>query len=364
MAHRALVTALVLLLLPCATASPSPAAVHPPAPTARQLAGQRIVYSYDGLTPPASLLQAIREGRAAGVIFFGGNISGAAQISAVVADLREAQRQSPVRAPLLLMADQEGGLVRRLPGAPELSARQVGEAADPSAAATEAGAGAGENLAGVGMNVNLAPVLDVYDTPDNFIDHHQRSYSSSPATVAALGHAFVSAQQQHRVAATAKHFPGLGTARTEENTDARPVTLPVPLPRLRAVDEAPYAAAVAAGVDLVMLSWAVYPALDPDRPAGLSPAVVRGELRGRLGYHGVTITDALEAGALTPYGTTAQRAVAAAEAGVDLLLCSGDTPQGEAAADALATALTTRRLDPAGFTAAVGRITALRTRLR
>lgn len=113
-----------------------------------------------------------------------------------------------------------------------------------------------------------------------------------------------------------------------------------------------------------MVSWAVYPALDPDHPAGLSPTVVGGELRDRLGFHGVTVTDALEAGALHPYGTTGQRAVSAALAGMDLLLCSAQNPtQGQDATTALADALTTGRLDRADFTAAITRITNLRAGL-
>ena len=83
------------------------------------------------------------------------------------------------------------------------------------------------------------------------------------------------------------------------------MTLPVPLATLQAVDEAPYPAAIAAGAKLVMLSWAVYPALDASAPAGLSSAAVQGELRGQHGFTGVTITDALEAGALAAYGTPA-----------------------------------------------------------
>ena len=120
------------------------------------------------------------------------------------------------------------------------------------------------------MNVNLAPVLDVYRAPGDFTDQYQRSYSSSAATVAACGKAFITAQQQAGVAATAKHFPGLGAATATQNTDNGPVTLSVSLAGLRAIDEAPYPAAIAAGVKLVMASWAVYPALDARRPAGLS----------------------------------------------------------------------------------------------
>ncbi|MFC9325150.1 glycoside hydrolase family 3 N-terminal domain-containing protein [Kitasatospora sp. NPDC057015] len=333
-------------------------------PTPAQLAGRRVIYSYQGLTPPPTLLADIRAGRAAGVIFFGENVSGPEQLRSVVRQLNEAQQQSPVHVPLLLMTDQEGGLVRRLPGAPELSARKIGQAADPLAAATAAGTGAGENLAGVGLNVNLAPVLDVYEVPGNFADHFERSFSSDPAVVARLGTAFITAQQRTGVAATAKHFPGLGTAPTAANTDTGPVVLPAGPGRLRDVDEAPYPDAIAAGVGLVMLSWAVYPALDPDHPAGLSTTVVEQELRDRLGFEGVTITDALEAGALQAVGGTGQRAVAAALAGMDLLLCSArDTAQGEQATAALADALSTGVLDREAFTAAADRVTALRAGL-
>src|SRR5205814_3124511 len=98
------------------------------------------------------------------------------QIASVIQQLRQAQQQSPVQSPLLLMTDQEGGLVRRLPGEPVLSEKQIGESSSPAAAASSAGTGAGQNLAGVGMNVNLAPVLDVFYKSGNFIDQFQRSY--------------------------------------------------------------------------------------------------------------------------------------------------------------------------------------------
>ena len=137
-----------------------------------------MIYSYRGLTPPAGLLDLIRHGEAAGVIFFGGNISSETQIASVIGQLVQAQQQSPVAAPLLLMTDQEGGLVRRLPGAPVMSEKQIGQSANPAAAASQAGTGAGQNLAGVGMNVNLAPVLDVYRAPGDFDDQFGRRQES------------------------------------------------------------------------------------------------------------------------------------------------------------------------------------------
>jgi beta-N-acetylhexosaminidase len=113
-----------------------------------------------------------------------------------------------------------------------------------------------------------------------------------------------------------------------------------------------------------MLSWAVYPALDRSRPAGLSPTIIGPELRGRNGFTGVTITDALEAGALAAFGSTGQRAVTAAAAGMDLILCSArDLTQAETATSALASALGNGQLDPTAFDDAVNRVTALRSGL-
>ena len=332
--------------------------------SSQQLAGQRVIFSYSGLTVPSALLTQISAGEAAGVIFFGGNISNDAQIASVIAQLVAAQQQSPVSSPLLLMTDQEGGEVRRLPGAPVQSEKQIGASSNPTAAASAAGTGAGQNLAGVGMNVNLAPVLDVYYKSGNFIDQYQRSYSSNAQVVTACGQAFITAQQQAGVAATAKHFPGLGSATKSQNTDTGPVTLNVSLSGLRAKDEVPYPAAIAAGVELIMASWAIYPALDATYPAGLSSAAIQGELRGRLGYQGVTITDAIEAGALTAFGSYGQRAVLAAEAGMDLLLCSAQDPaEGQAVVTALAGALDSGQLDATAFDAAVNRVTTLRNGL-
>jgi beta-N-acetylhexosaminidase len=368
--HKAALTGVIAATVLPATggtalaASRRPGAATATTLTPQQLAGQRVIYSYPGLTPPQSLIYDIQAGQAAGVIFFGENISSTGQIAGVVSQLRQAQAQSPIQQPLLLMTDQEGGLVRRLPGAPTLSEKQIGSSANPVAAASDAGTGAGQNLASVGMNVNLAPVLDVYYKSGNFIDQYQRSYSNNAATCASCGQAFITAQQATGVAATAKHFPGLGSATKNQNTDTGPVTLTVTLSKLHSVDEVPYPSAVAAGVKLVMVSWATYPALDASHPAGLSATIVSNELRGRNGFTGVTITDALEAGALNAFGSTGQRAVAAAAAGMDLILCSArDTSQGEAATTALATAYTNGQLDQAAFNTAVNRISALRASL-
>ena len=330
-----------------------------------QLAGQRVIYSFSGTTVPSSLLTLIREGEVAGVIFFADNITSISQLDADAKELDAAQQESPVHLPLLLMTDQEGGEVRRIAGGnPTESEFDIGESSNPAAAAATAGTGAAQTLSDAGLNVNLAPVLDVYAVPGDFIDAFHRSYSNDPQIVSTAGAAFITAQQKGGVAATAKHFPGLGTASTNEDTDNVPVTLNQPLSQLRSVDELPYRSAISVGVDLIMVSWAVYPALDANRPAGLSSTIVQGELRQRLGYTGVTITDALEAGALKAYGGAGQRAVDAASAGMDLLLCSsGSVSQGEEATKALAAALQGGQLTSSSFNAAVSRINALRSKL-
>lgn len=334
--------------------------------SAQQLAGQRVIYAYAGLKPPASLLSAIRAGEAGGVIFFAPNVSSVSQLRGVIAQLQRASLASPVHTRLLMLTDQEGGEVRRLPGPPALSEKQIGQSANGASLAAAAGAGAGVNLRGTGVNVNLAPVLDVYRQTKNFIDEFQRSYSSNPATVARLGKAFISAQQGKGVAATAKHFPGLGTAGRSQNTDLRPVKLNASLATLRTVDEAPFKSAIAAGVKLVMTSWATYPALDASRPAGLSSKVIGGELRGRLGFNGVTITDGIDAGSLTPFGSLPRRAVLAAAAGADLILCAATNPNdntpaiGITARNAIASAMGAHQLSASAARQAAARILALR----
>ena len=193
-----------------------------------------------------------------------------------------------------------------------------------------------------------------------------RPYSNNPGTVARLGASFIAAQQRTGVVATAKHFPGLGAAAQAQNTDLGPVTLNASLPELRAVDEAPYRAAIAAGVKLVMTSWARYPALDARLPAGLSRAVISQELHRRLGYRGVTITDGIDARAITPFGDLARRGVLAAGAGADLILCAAtqvnrNTPAlGITVLQAITSALRHHQLSPADAERAASRVLALR----
>jgi beta-N-acetylhexosaminidase len=333
-----------------------------------QMAGQRVIYSYDGLSVPASLLRQIRHGDAGGVIFFSGNISSQAQFRGVIAQLEKANAAAtnPARSyPLMLMADQEGGLVRRLSWAgPDQSEAQIGAAKDPVTAAALAGTQAAAGLRAVGMNVNLAPVLDVYRQPGDFDDQYERSYSMNPLTVSEAGAAFVTAQQDGGVAATVKHFPGLGDARAAQDTDNSPVRINLSARTLRDVDELPYEAAIKAGAKLAMVSWANYPALDPRLPAGLSPTIIQGQLQERLGFTGVTITDALGAGALRAYGTLQNRTMLAGRAGMDALLCTatGAVP-GWKCVDGLHDGYTDGALPQTAFKAQLAQLLELRASL-
>lgn len=361
----ALVPALVAMLLGMGTAHAS-AATAVDKLSLEQLAGQRAIYSYSGKLPPPQLYEKIRAGQVGGIILFGPNISGREQIRAVITSFQRARLRAHLpreirRLPLLIMTDQEGGIVKRLPGPPEQSERQIGKTGSASLAFS-AGRGAGVNLLDAGVNVNLAPVLGILRPGGGFLAKFDRLYSPKPHVVATLASAFVRGSQGAGVAATSKHFPGLGAA--IDDTDSGPVTLDLSKATLHAVDEAPYPAAIRAGTRLVMVGHAIYPALDPGRPASLSKRVVGGELRRRLGFEGVTITDALEAGALDAFGNIPERGVKAALAGEDLLLYSAkEVNEGVAGVAALRGALKSGRLDVDAFKRSLVRVLRLRADL-
>ena len=324
----------------------------------RQLAGQRIVCGFAGRQAPSGLLQAIRAGEIGGVILFSRNISGRAQVRSLTSALEGSERPPSLRQPLIVSVDQEGGQVKRLPGPPKFSAAQMGSRG--AKVSKRQGAATGRSLAGVGINVDLAPVLDVA-RPRGFIADQRRGFAAKPGRVRATGVAFARGLQTRGVAATAKHFPGLGS--TAANTDLRPARIPLKAAALRRVDEAPYRAFSAAGGKLVMISSARYPALGAGKlPASQSRAIATDELRGRIGFQGVTISDSLEAPGATSGAGPAKVALRAARAGTDLLLyvhCDA----GAKAAAILANAITAGTLDRAEFERSVDRVLAMRASL-
>jgi beta-N-acetylhexosaminidase len=326
--------------------------------TTRQLAGQRIVCGFDGRTAPASLLGAISAGEIGGVILFEDNVRSRAQVARLSAAIQATDRPPALRPPVLISVDQEGGQVKRLPGPPKFSAEEMG-ARGPKAARAQ-GSTTGSSLKSAGINVDLAPVLDVA-RPSGFIAEQDRGFSSKAGGVSRSGVAFAEGLQRAGVAATAKHFPGLGS--TSANTDLRPATIRRSAAKLRRIDEAPYARYISAGGKLVMISSARYPALGGGGlPASQSRAIATDELRSRLGFEGVSITDSLEAPGARVGASAATVATRAAAAGSDILLyvhCDA----GIRAAAALREGLENGTLNRAEFERSVDRVLALRSTL-
>jgi beta-N-acetylhexosaminidase len=323
---------------------------------ADRLAGQRLVAGLGDNEVAPRLRQAIRAGRIAGVVLFAANFPTRAAGRELIAELQAIRRPPALRDPLLIMVDQEGGLVKRVGGAPTASARQMGNRG--AAFSRAQGRRTAANLRDLGVNVDLAPVLDVA-RPGGTIAATERGFGATAAKVEATAIPFAEALAAGGVAATAKHFPGFGAA--GENTDFAVEEIALSKAKLRAVDEAPFAAFAEAGGDLVMLSTAIYPAFS-DKPAAFARPIATAELRGRLGFEGVSVTDALGTVAVRDFGGPAKAGLAAARAGTDLLLFN-DLPQAEAAWRALTAKLRTHKLPRAPFEQSVQRVLDLRARL-
>jgi beta-N-acetylhexosaminidase len=349
----AVLAAAVIALLVTLT-SGGPPVPKGPLLTPAQLIGQRMVFAYDGTRPPAALERRIRRGQAAGVILFARNLGSKAQLRGTLARLQRIPQPKGLDAPLLVLVDQEGGPVRRLPGAPERSAG----ATTTERQARAAGRGAGRNLRAAGANVDLAPVVDVA-RPGSALEKERRTYGRDTARVQRLAGAFAAGLGDKHVAATYTHFPGFGAATV--NTDDAPARIDRRLAELRRVDLRPYEHPPDA-VKLVMLSTAVYPARDP-RPATFSRRWATGELRDRLKFTGVSITDDLQTPAVRRFGTPAQLAYFTVRAGVDLPLFAQDYATGDGAADGLVRALRQGRLDEDELRVSAARVLALRRSL-
>ena len=215
---------------------------------ASKLAGERVVVGFPGTRIPAPVKRMIRAGRIAGVILFSGNLPSRSAGRRLIARLQHVPRASGVRDPLLVMIDQEGGLVKRIGGAPNASAAQMG-ARGPGFSRRQ-GRLTARNLRNLRVSVNLAPVFDVARPGSDTAATH-RGFGSSARRVRATAIPFAKAMQKGNVAATAKHFPGLGAAR--RNTDLAVQRIRLSKRRLRRVDELPYRRFVAARGAMVML---------------------------------------------------------------------------------------------------------------
>jgi beta-N-acetylhexosaminidase len=326
--------------------------VPPPPLTLRQAIGQHMVFAYSGARPPAALKRRIARGEAAGVILFARNIRSVEHLHRQMTALQRIKRSVSPELPLLIMVDQEGGAVRRIQGPPAHDA-----AGTPSArAAFRNGSAAGNLLRHAGVNVDLAPVVDVA-RPGSALEAERRTYGRDVATVTKRSGWFAGGLRATGVNPVYKHFPGFGAA--TGNTDNGEVRIDLPLSELRAVDEQPYARE---DPEAVMLSTAIYPRVDP-RPAAFSKRWVTDELRGRLKFGGVALTDDLQAPAVAQYGAPAQLAFFALRAGVDLPLFAKDYKTGARAAEGLERAVRSGALKRADLDAGVRRVKAWRLQI-
>lgn len=327
-------------------------------PTLAQLVGQRLVVAFSGTHADANLLTRIKAGHVGGVILFGANVKSPAQLTALDASL-QAAAQAGGQPRLIIATDQEGGEVKRIPWAPPgRSAKQLG--ALPATASTRAGSLTAATLHADGVNVDLAPVADVPHGPADFIEQQQRAFSTDRFTVAMDAPAFAGGLESKGGWPTLKHFPGLGLATV--STDVALVRITAPAPTLMK-GLLPYAVAFRRNLDpLVMLSTAVYPALDW-RAAAWSPPIIHGLLRGSLGFSGATITDSLDSAAAVRHQTVAGVALRSAQAGSDLLLITGSESDSRTVYLSLRDAAASGALPMSQLMASYTRILALKSHL-
>jgi beta-N-acetylhexosaminidase len=292
----------------------------------RRQAGQLAIAGFAGHSVPADLVRLAKEFDLGGIILFARNVESPEQVAEVA---RQAQSLAK-ELPLWVSVDQEGGRVARLRSPftvwPPMST--LGRSGDERLAARFARSLAAE-LKAVGINLDYTPVLDILTNPKNPAIG-DRALAERPEEVARLGTAIIEALQGEGIAACGKHFPGHGDTSSDSHFEL-PLIEHSP-DRLDAVELVPFAAAIRAGVACIMTAHILAPALDEQNPGTLSPAIVEGLLKTKLGFGGAVMTDDIEMKAISARYTTAQATVRAIAAGCDVVLMCGASqePQFEA----------------------------------
>ena len=292
----------------------------------RKHAGQLAIAGFAGTTIPAELKSLAREFDLGGVIFFARNVESPEQ----VAELSRQAAELAGELPLWVSVDQEGGRVARLKAPftvwpPMLT---LGRSADEHLARRFAQALASE-LKAVGISLDYTPVLDIHTNPRNPVIG-DRALAETAEDVARLGRVVIETLQANGIAACGKHFPGHGDTSTDSHFE-----LPLiehPPDRIERVELVPFKAAVEAGVASIMTAHILIPALDPERPATLSPRVVDGMLKQPLGYDGLVLSDDLEMKAISGRYGMGEATIGAIAAGCDAVLMCGDDQDGQARA--------------------------------
>ena len=315
----------------------------------RDMVGQMFVVSVGGTEPDYYVEKMVRERNIGGVIFFGYNMESEEQVRSLTASLQQLSMRTEPAVPLFVAVDQEGGDIASAPWVtPRPAAAEVGGRGDPAEARAVA-EGIGDELLRAGVNTNFAPVVDTgFGAAIG-----NRSYGEDPELVSRMGAASVEGFERAGIVSAAKHFPNHGPA-VADSHEALPV-VDHDMETLQSYDLPPFRAAVEAGVPMMMAGHLLYPAVDAERPASLSPKWM-GILREVLGFDGVVVTDDLAMAGASGGGTPERAAVEAVGAGADLLVVSSPPQQQADAYDAVVAAVESGEIPEERVRASVRRL--------
>ncbi|WP_374661434.1 beta-N-acetylhexosaminidase [Inhella sp.] len=314
---------------------------------ARRLAAALVMIDIPGTTLGEPELALLRRYPLRAICLFRRNLSGLAGTRRLTAELHA------LLGPRGLVAiDQEGGAVSRATFVPVGPSGMALGAVGDAELAQQVGAATARSMAWLGVNWNFAPVLDVNNNPANPVIG-ERSFSDDPDEVARLAGAWMKGSLAEGVACCVKHFPGHGD--THEDSHHALPQVDKSLPELEALELRPFRRLNGCAPAL-MTAHIVYPQLDPERPATLSPFFLTELLRRRIGYQGVVITDALMMRAIADRWGHARAAVLALQAGADMVLAQGSLAEQEGAIEAVTDALLDGRLDAEALQLAANRV--------
>ncbi len=284
--------------------------------------GQLLVIGFDGIKVPQEIRNLIHNYHIGAIILFGRNIGTPEEVLALTTDLQREAKKAGYTHPLLICVDQENGVVRRLGEGATIfpGAMTLGATGNPNHA-YNVGVATGNELKALGINWNLAPVLDVNNNPDNPVIG-VRSFGESAESVSKFGRASMQGMQKAGIATTLKHFPGHGDTSVDSHLDL-PI-IPHGLARLEEIELKPFKECIAEGADTIMTAHVYFPSIEtePGVPATISKKVITGLLREKLKFNGVVTTDCMEMNAILHGIGTEKGAVAALKAGVDYVMIS------------------------------------------
>jgi len=316
----------------------------------RKIAGQLIMIRFPGTVLDQATADFIRANGIRGVCLFRGNMTDSVQLAKLTADLRD------VMGPNSLIAiDQEGGAVVRSTWVPAPPAAMGLGAADDTDLAYRTGAAVARAAKSLGFNWNFAPVLDLNNNPNNPVIA-ERSFGAEPKRAVELAMAWMAGSHAEGVACCVKHFPGHGDTHVDSHRDLP--TVDKALPELDALELAPFRAA-APVAPAMMTAHIVYPAIDPENPATMSPAILDGILRKQWNYKGIIITDGMDMHAIAGRYGVGNAAVRALLAGADMVMALGTTETQNETLDAIAAALADGSLSQAAVEERLARLNAL-----